>query len=161
MSEGIQKYEDLFQLRIMSNTINAVADGVKIDCIAYRYNHPAPVETIQNLRLYSLKDIAAMKLSEVGGRGNRKDFYDIAALLSVMSLSEMIDCFVRKYPNADTFHTIRALTYFEDANQKDEIILSETSPLILKSWQSVKLIILKQIKQYKKGNHNRLPFFLI
>lgn len=147
LAEEIQKSEALFQLRTMPNTINAIADGVKIDCIAHRYNQLAPIETINYYRLYSIKDIAAMKLSAVGGRGARKDFYDIAALLSVMTLSEMIECFVQKYPNADTFHTIRALSYFEDADDEDEVILCSTTPKALRNWQSVQSILLNNIKK--------------
>ncbi len=147
LSLAIQKHETLYQLRIMPNTVNAVAEGVKIDCIAHRYNQLETIETIDNIRFYSLRGIAAIKLSAIGGRGARKDFYDVTALLEVISFSEMLNCFERKYPNADTFHTIRSLSYFEDADKEDDIILSPTTPQKLRSWKSVQSTIVEQIKR--------------
>ena len=146
LAHSIQEHESLTQLRTMTNTLNAFTNGVKLDCLAYQYPQLEPIETIENIRLYSLRDIAGMKLSAIGGRGARKDFYDIVALLSVMSLPEMLQCFEQKYPNGDTFHTLRALSYFEDADKEDEILLSTTTPPNLQTWNSVKSTIEKKIR---------------
>ena len=88
-----------------------------------------------------------MKLSAIGGRGARKDFYDIAALLQEMSQTEMILCFEKKYPNADSLHTILSLTYFEDADRDEEITLCSTTPIQLQSWQRVQSSIVHEVKK--------------
>lgn len=51
-----------------------------------------------------------MKLSAVSGRGTKKDFYDVYALLDIFSLVEMLDCFRKKMTMQDTQHILRALT---------------------------------------------------
>ena len=50
-----------------------------------------------NLRLAGLKDIIAMKLAAVTGRGSKKDFIDIFFLLKKYSLSEMMGFYKYKY----------------------------------------------------------------
>jgi len=147
LAESIQQSEPISQLRIQPNTINARVAGVKLDCIAHRYNQLGAIEVIDGIRLYSLPDCVAMKLSAVGGRGARKDFYDIAALMQVMTLPEMVACFEKKYPNADSLHTILSLTYFDDANLEEEVTLCTTSPAQLQSWQAVQSLLVREVKK--------------
>jgi len=65
--------------------------NLKVDIIKYDYPWiDSPVTDI-DIRMAGLKDIAAMKVAAVGGRGTKKDFYDIYFLLEVFS---MLDIFV-------------------------------------------------------------------
>ena len=58
-----------------------------------------------------------MKLSAIVGRGSRKDFCDIHALLkSGMTLHQMVDCYRKRYDVIDIGHVLRGLSYFEDAD---------------------------------------------
>jgi hypothetical protein len=67
--------------------------------------------------LAGLKDIGAMKISAIIGRGTKKDFIDLFFLLQYFSLEQLIDFYKQKYDTNSIFHIIRSLTYFEDAEE--------------------------------------------
>ena len=91
-------------------------DGVKVDCISYeKYEWLEPPVVEERLRLAGVKDIAAMKINAITNRGVRKDFVDIARLLDEHSLSEMIEWYLQKYPDANPALALRSLSYFADA----------------------------------------------
>ena len=54
-----------------------VINGVKVDIVNYPYPWISQLLTKDNLKLASKKDIAAMKLAAVTGRGTKKDLFDI------------------------------------------------------------------------------------
>ena len=63
------------------NTLNLVIDNVEVDILRHNYPLIEPVSIIDDIRLLSDKDIAAMKLSAIARRGSKKDFYDVYFLL--------------------------------------------------------------------------------
>ena len=117
-------------------------DGVKIDFVDYsRYSWiDAPVVE-DGLRLASPKDIAAMKVNAIEGRGTRKDFIDIYYLLQHYSLAEILDFYKEKYPEHSVFRALMSLSYFEDA-EKQNMPKMFTSD----SWEKMKDFILKEVK---------------
>ena len=56
--------------------------GVKVDIVYYPHALISPIEVIENIKMYSNKDIAAMKINAILGRGAKKDFWDVAQLLN-------------------------------------------------------------------------------
>lgn len=145
-SEELQARFPDFQLSGVAhpkNTINGMIRSVKIDCIAHKYPLLAPYDNINDIRLFSAPDVAAMKLNALSGRGLKKDFWDVARLLDVFSLREMLDFYKEKYSQNDVGHVIRSLAYFEEAEQSEEPILS----LDKTKWADVKS---KIITAYKK-----------
>jgi hypothetical protein len=103
------------------NTLKGFIEGVKIDFLTHAYPLVAPVVVESNVRLYALKDIAAMKLNAIVGNGTRlKDFVDIAWLSTVMPLSEMLDAYETKY-QANYFSALKSLLYFDDIDFKEPI----------------------------------------
>ena len=63
------------------NTLKGSIEGVKIDCITHGYGLLEKPCLEEGIRLYSMKDIIAMKLSAIADNGSRlKDFIDIASL---------------------------------------------------------------------------------
>lgn len=52
---------------------------------------------IENFYLAGMKDIAAMKLEAIAGRGSKKDFIDIFFLLQQFTLKEIFDFHREKY----------------------------------------------------------------
>ena len=65
-----------------------------------------------------LRDIALMKLAAISGRGSRKDFADLYAILQDgPSLSAYFELLPRKYDarRLNAYHILRSLTYFDDA----------------------------------------------
>jgi hypothetical protein len=118
-------------------TIHLEAAGVPVSLLRYRYPLLRGTENDPRVpvRVASAEDLTAMKLSAIGGRGARRDFWDLHALLAsgARSLASALDLFEQKYPNVDRGHVIRALAYFGDAD-------SEPMPTELKpeTWQVIK-----------------------
>ncbi len=121
-------------------------NNIKVDFVNYKYPWIEEKKTVENLNLAGLKDIAAMKLAAIIGRGTKKDFIDIYFLLQHFSLSQMIDFYKQKYDDGSVFLVLKSLTYFDDANQEQE-------PVMLKSitWQNIKKGILKEQLGYVKN----------
>ena len=123
-------------------------DGVKTDFVNYtRYpwiDDPIVEEVIS---LASPKDIAAMKVNAVMGRGSRKDFVDIYFLLQHYSLDEILGFYQQKYSNASLFRALLSLTYFNDAElQYMPEMLEEVG------WDEMKQTILTAVKDYNNRN---------
>lgn len=131
-----------------SDTIYAVIGGIKVELISHIYPLLKPVQSIQGIRIASLPDLAAMKLNAISGRGLRKDFYDLAALLDVYSLDEILGFFQSKYATGDLWHLLKSLSYFEDAD-------ADTGPLDILhdiSWEQVKDKIRSSMIAYTRAN---------
>ena len=90
-------------------------DGIKADCVNYPYGWLDECRVVDGIRLASVNDIAAMKISAIINRGTKKDFIDLYFLLQEMSLNHILDLYDQKYPDGSRFVAIKSLTYFEDA----------------------------------------------
>jgi len=118
--------------------------GIKVDFIHFRYPFIRTVRLEEGLRMLSVEDIAAMKLDAISGRGSKKDFFDVYYLLEYFTLDEMFGLYIEKYPHQTTFHVLRSLAYFKDAeNDPDPIIMDTTV-----TWQHVKNGIITAVKNY-------------
>jgi len=127
------------------NTLNCFVAGIKVDFIGYLYPLISELITDDQIRIAGIPDIAAMKLSAIAQRGSRKDFFDLAELLQHYSLSELMDFFRLKFPSIDTFHILRSLTYFEDAeNEKDPRLLKKIT------WPQVKTRVTDAVTKFAK-----------
>ncbi|MDR1257722.1 MAG: nucleotidyl transferase AbiEii/AbiGii toxin family protein [Tannerellaceae bacterium] len=124
-SHMIEKYNFQTSLKRYINTLKGYIGDVKIDCIAHKYECVGPVyHTKEGIRLYSMKDIAAMKLSAVADNGTRlKDFIDVACLSTKMSLSDMLNAYKDKYPDANAITPYKGLTYFVDINFNEPVVM--------------------------------------
>lgn len=117
-----------------------IVDGIKVDIVNYKYPWLDDVVLEQGLRLASVSDIAAMKITAIIGRGTKKDFIDIAFLLHHFSLEEILHFYAAKYNDSSVFMAMKSLAYFDDA---------EADPMpdmfVNQSWQQVKAHILSKI----------------
>ena len=123
------------------NIIIVSIDGIKVDFVNYKYPLLEDIKTIENIRLVSDKDIAAMKLNAIAGRGSRKDFIDLYFLLKKYSLNEMLDFYKQKYIDGSEFMVIKSLNYFEDADSEEMPIMFEKI-----SWNEIKIEISRLAK---------------
>lgn len=121
-------------------------NDLKVDII----HHPHPIidkiEEIDTIRIYSDKDIIAMKLNAILGRGRKKDFWDLFELLHHYSLADMIEFHKAKYSDQNLLITIpQAIIYFTDAEESEE-------PISLKgqTWEKVKQFIREKVIDYLK-----------
>ena len=114
---------------------------VKVDIVKYPYKLLKQPINLDGIRLLTKEDIIPMKLSALGSRGSKKDFFDIYFLLKEFNLGEMFTLFEQKFPNVNYFHIVKSLTYFDDADK-------ELNPktLIKITWEEVKKEILKHVK---------------
>ena len=136
------------QLSILKSTENIriySIDGVKVDFVNYsRYPWIDDAVIEDNIRLASPKDIAAMKVNAVEGRGTKKDFIDIYALLQHYSLNELLAFYSQKYPEHSTFRALMSLSYFEDADEQIPPLLFD-----LPDWEQIKSFIQQSLEAFR------------
>lgn len=107
-----------------SQTLKGFINRIKIDLIKFNYPHLFSCDVIDGIRLESVPDIIAMKLLSITDNGSRiKDFIDIAFLSSYYSLEEMLDFYVKKIPNSNKLMPLKALTYFNDINFNESVVM--------------------------------------
>ncbi|MDI9320618.1 MAG: nucleotidyl transferase AbiEii/AbiGii toxin family protein [Phycisphaerales bacterium] len=119
-------------------------DNIKVDLV--NYPHPCLNEPIfvEDIKMFTLPDIVAMKINAILGRGKKKDFWDLAELLHHFTVKEIIGFHQQKYPNQNLLISIpQAITYFEDAEEGED-------PVSLKgqTWEGVKSSIQKTVRAY-------------
>lgn len=101
-------------------------------------------ETVEDgIRLAGMRDIAAMKLSAITGRGTKKDFIDLYFLLRVFTLKEMLGFYSRKFPEASEFLVLKSLTYFGDAENDETPTIFEDI-----TWPEIKDFLKKIIADH-------------
>ncbi len=105
------------------NTVKGSINDIKIDFISHNYPYVEdPLTTKDGIRLYGMKDIAAMKLSAIADDGSRlKDFIDVAFLSTKLSLFDMLKAYQHKYMNSNPMRPLKGLSYFEDINFNEPI----------------------------------------
>ena len=105
-------------------TLKGFIDGVMIDCIQFNYPHLQAPNTIDGVRLESIPDIIAMKLSAIAQNGTRiKDFIDIAMLSTIYSFDEMLNFYMSKFSKANVLMPIKALTYFDEIDFNESVVM--------------------------------------
>ena len=117
------------------NTINGMLDRVRISFFGYNYDIIDDFVHYNSIRLAGIRDIAAMKLEAIAGRGSRKDFVDMYFLLKQFSLEQIFSFHARKYGIglSNQYHHLKSLVYFNDADEEAMPLM--TSPL---NWDKVK-----------------------
>jgi hypothetical protein len=103
-------------------TLSVRVGPVPVDFVRYPYKTLARFSRgPEGVRLASLRDLAVMKLAAITRRGVRRDFWDLFEILDRGSI-QLADAFAdyrRKFgiSEADIYHVIRALTWFEEAER--------------------------------------------
>ncbi len=137
-----QKYQ-IQIASISSNSISGLVSGVKVDFIAHQYKQLNESVVMEGIRIYSLQDIAAMKINALCNRGSKKDFYDVYSLMKSYSIEQMFSLFAQKYNQTDNIMVAKSLLYFEDAElEPDPKLIGENA-----SWPEVKKTIAVNVKK--------------
>jgi hypothetical protein len=102
------------------NILITQINEIKVDFVNYTYPLLEKPFEIDGIRMLSKKDIAAMKLNAIAGRGSKKDFIVLYFLLNEFSLREMMDFYCSKYLDGSEFMVYKSLSYFEEANLQPE-----------------------------------------
>lgn len=139
LTELIQPLGNITILKNSRNIHVFTINGIKVDIVNYTYPWLNDAIFDGGLQLADQRDICAMKLAAVTGRGTRKDFIDIYFLLRSFSMETMFNFYMQKYTDASSFMVVKSLTYFEDAENEPEPYMFE--PV---NWNSIKAEIRKQ-----------------
>lgn len=144
--EVLNQMNAIFPVTILKKSQNInifLINGIKVDIVNYPYPWLEQALFDMDIVLANKKDIAAMKLSAITGRGTRKDFIDLFFLLKQFSLKQMIDFYKQKYPDGAEFLVLKSLTYFDDAEQDELPVM-----LIQQDWEQIKQYIKLVVAQY-------------
>ena len=126
--------------------LQTVINQIKVDFVDYsRYKWIDEPVMGDGFVLASDKDIAAMKVNAIIGRGTRKDFIDLYVLLQHYSLLEIMAFYKQKYPEFSEYRALLSMTYFEDAEMQDM-----PKMFIDTSWDSMKSTIIEAVKAYQQ-----------
>ena len=111
---------------------------IKCDFVNEPFPIIKPFDLVDGIKLYSLQDIAAMKLHAICGRGKKKDFFDIYVLLKLFSWKEMLEWFELKYGQSQLFFLWKSISYFDDA--ESDVDIRGMKPYTA-TWDDIKSLI--------------------
>ncbi len=133
-----------------NNTLSIVVDDeVFISFMSYKY--PLIDEFVEDdsLKLASLKDIAAMKLSAIVSRATRKDYIDLYFLLKEFSLEQLLNFAGEKFNNTvDKNLILKSLVYFDDVEEEKIKMIKEKDL----NFDSIKSSLREAVDEYLKMN---------
>lgn len=112
---------------------NDEESAVKVD-LYYTDTYIRPALVVDNIRLATLEEIAAMKIDVVQRGGRKKDFWDIHELLSKLSINEMLELHEQRYEYGHDRNLI--LNKLMDFNIADEDL--EPKCLRGKYWEFIR-----------------------
>lgn len=119
-------------------------NNVKVDLVNYPYPWLDDAIEEGNIRLAGLRDIAAMKLSAVANRGRKKDFIDVARLLDIFSLDQMLSLYKEKFSVSELSFPLRGLMYFDDAEEDPMPEMFDSNF----TWENVKKTVVAATRNY-------------
>ena len=146
LTEALKKGAGELTLLSASKTIRVYnIRGVKVDIVNYAY--PWIDEPIKEdgLVLASPKDIAAIKVNAVIGRGTKKDFIDIYFLLQHFSFENLMRFYQTKYTDGSEYRALLSMTYFADADPQPMPYMFEEV-----SWEKIKKHICGEVEKYNQ-----------
>ena len=120
-----------------------VIDGVKVDIVNYQYGWIDSPIVEGDIYLAGIKDIAAMKVAAIIGRGTKKDFIDLYFLLKQYSLKDILVFYLQKYPDGSSFIALKSMSYFEDAETDPKPFMFEDV-----DWDTIKATIREALRQF-------------
>lgn len=115
-------------------------NGVKCDFVQEPAKLLLPFRKMEDISLFTVEDIAAMKLHTICGRGKKKDFFDIYSLLKLYKWEDLLLWFKKKYSSSQFYFLWRSINYFEDAERNPDI---KGFPPFTASWNEIKQFIHK------------------
>lgn len=150
----LQELKKLGETEVKQNqkgTCDIILNGVQVSFFYY----PNKVlgkfitsEKIPKLKMASVLDIAVMKIIAIGGRGAKKDFFDLYNIIEMknITIEELAKGLIQKCGNNVNYaNVIMGLSYFEDAEQE---ILPKT--FVEYDWEKIKKFFIKFQAEFQK-----------
>ena len=132
-------------------TCDVLLNGVQVSFFYYPNKVLAEftkAKEMPNLNIASILDIAVMKLVAIGGRGAKKDFFDLYNIIEKcnISINELVKGLKQKCgDNINYVNIIMGLSYFEDA--EDEIL---PKTFVDYNWENIKKFFIEFQKKVQK-----------
>jgi hypothetical protein len=125
--------------------VQLLCDGAPIDLVRYPYPPVCSIErTSDGIAVAALLDLATMKLAAISRRGLRRDFWDLAEIVrrGSVPLEQACRAYRKRYgvAEADLYHVLRALTWFEDAERDPAYPAGLAEP----AWREIRSFFLRE-----------------
>lgn len=120
-------------------------NGIKVDIVNYCYDWIDDPVVEEGIRLASPKDIAAMKVNAVMGRGTKKDFVDVYYLLQHYSFDDLIKFYLQKYTDGSEYRALLSMAYFADADPQPLPYMFQEI-----DWETIKTEIKRQVEDFNR-----------
>ena len=121
-------------------------NNVKVDIVNYHYSWIDDPIVEDGLRLASSKDIAAMKVNAIIGRGSKKDFIDIYYILQHCSFSDLMNYYLQKYPDGSAYRAMLSMAYFDDADPQPMPYMFEDV-----EWNHIKRTVKHEVEVFNQS----------
>jgi len=138
-------YKDEYSLQLLIN-------GIKVDMVSIKGKVLETPKNDDGITLFGLKDISAMKLLAIQSRKEPKDYIDIAYLIEILGLKNMLDSYKEKYDKENIIGTKKALASASHVNPytwENVKMLKNNIPLSM-----VKRVIDDALLDYEKKYDN-------
>ena len=150
----IEELGRLGELKVKQNqsgTCDVILNGVQVSFFYYPnkiINELVTPLGMPKLKMASILDIAIMKIVAIGGRGAKKDFFDLYNIINKckISIKELAEGLIEKCGNKTNYvNIIMGLSYFEDAEGE---ILPKT--FVEYNWEEIKEFFINYQKEFKE-----------
>lgn len=150
----LQELQTLGEMEVKQNqkgTCDVILNGVQVSFFYYPNSvikEFVEVEEMPKLKMASVLDIAVMKVVAIGGRGAKKDFFDLYNIMNRgnITIDELAEGLMQKCgSNINYANTIMGLSYFEDAEQE---ILPKT--FVEYDWEEIKKFFINFQADFQK-----------
>ena len=131
-------------------TLRVFSESTEISFFTYPYPLIKPTVQFGRFKLASKEDIAAMKLIAIVQRGIQRDFVDVYFLLQEFPLQDLISFVIKKYPGYQEMVILKALVYFEDAENAEPRNGMKVLATAF-SWEKAKATILAEVKKFQNS----------
>ena len=149
--EELGKIGEMKVKQNQSGTCDVILNGVQVSFFYYPnkiINELVISQEMPKLKMASILDIAIMKIVAIGGRGAKKDFFDLYNIINKckISIKELAEGLIEKCGNKTNYvNIIMGLSYFEDAEQE---ILPKT--FVEYNWEEIKEFFINYQKEFKE-----------
>ena len=146
--EELGKIGEMKVKQNQSGTCDVILNGVQVSFFYYPnkiINELVEPQEMPKLKMASILDIAIMKVVAIGGRGAKKDFFDLYQILNRcnIELEDLAKGLMQKCKaNVNYANIIMGLSYFEDA--EDEILPNTFTDY---NWENIKKFFIEFQKE--------------
>ena len=105
---------------LAENSIDLTIDEIRVSVLRYDYPLLFAPASLCGMPVADPRDVGAMKLSAIATRGARRDFVDLYIVAKAWGLARVLEWADAKFGRVriNRVHWLKALTYFEDAEQE-------------------------------------------